>query len=123
MASASRPFSLPTYFHAKESRCPDDRAAIGTAPPTAESGSDFRIRAEVFRDGTMDAAGQFLDVARRERGTIGPDVLTESVSNPQFNRIFDLRTNGRVQYPISSSRQEQFQNWFRGHAEEIFRTR
>ncbi|MBX7059961.1 MAG: hypothetical protein K1X75_18005, partial [Leptospirales bacterium] len=82
-----------------------------------DSGSSFRLRAEVFRD----AMGR--DVSRRAAGSIGADALLLNTRDSTFKRVFDLKTYGTTQYPISGSRQQLFWKRFQAFAEEIYRRR
>lgn len=81
-------------------------------------GSDFRLQSEVFRDSSL------LTGARNAPGSIGADAfLTSRSIDPFYSRVFDLKTYGTTQIPISSTRQTLFQTRFGAQAEELYRAR
>ena len=76
---------------------------------------------KVFLEQFRDALGKL--VSTREKGSIGPDVIIQSISDSGFIRIFDLKTHGGIERLISSARQNKFLRRFGAFAEEIFRRR
>ncbi len=80
-------------------------------------GSDFRLQSEVFRDSSL------LTGARNAPGSIGADAFLTHRVDPFYSRVFDLKTYGTTQIPISPTRQSLFQTRFGAQAEELYRAR
>ena len=82
------------------------------------SGSDFRLQSEVFRD------VKGVTVGRNAPGSIGADAfLTSRGIDPFYSRVFDLKTYGTTQIPISTTRQSLFLTRFGAEAKELYRAR
>lgn len=80
-------------------------------------GSPFSLSAEEFRN----AAGDLT--SRRASGSIGADVILRNTADDSFIKIFDLKTHGGTEIPISPARQQQFLDRFGANVDEIYRQR